>query len=120
MKEKVLKEVVNFIVSFLFDKTGSDIFDSWKEKRNIKKVLLEDKKNIKRVFYTNEKTDLYNLGEEFIKYKAFMDTSFYSPMNLTEEQEDGLWQKFKEYFARQNGNKHLKLVAVQRQNHKMC
>ena len=42
MKEKALKEVVNFIVSFLFDKTGSDIFDSWKEKRNIKKVLLEE------------------------------------------------------------------------------
>lgn len=104
MKEKALKEVVNFIVSFLFNKTGSDIFDSWKEKRNIKKILREDQKNIKRVFYISEETDLYNLVEGFIIYKAFMDTRFYSPMILTEEQENELWQNFKEYLMKQNGN----------------
>lgn len=38
------KEVIEFIASFLVDATGNEIFEKWKAKRKIFKILEEDKK----------------------------------------------------------------------------
>lgn len=102
MYEKNIKEVIEFIVSFLIDKTGNEIFDKLKEKKKIEKLLSEDKKNIKKIFYTIDNSDLYNLIEQFIIYCAFKDPVFYSPMKLTEEQENKLWNSFKDFYKKEN------------------
>lgn len=97
-----IKEVIEFIVSFLIDKTGNEIFDKLKEKKKIEKLLNEDKKNIKKIFCTIDNSDLYNLVEQFIIYSAFKDPVFYSPMKLTEEQENKLWNSFKDFYKKEN------------------
>lgn len=105
MTIKDTKEVVEFIASFLLDRTGNEIFDKAKEKKRIKKVLKKDGENIKRIFFTIHNSDLYNLIEEFIIFSAFKDPIFYSPMNLTEKQEEDLWEEFAKYLEKENGTK---------------
>lgn len=103
MEEKI-KEVVIFIASFLVDKTGNEIFEKWKAKRKISKILKEDRKNIERIFYTINNSDLYNLVEEFILFSAFKEVTFYSSMDLTIEQEEKLWQKFSDFIKAETGD----------------
>lgn len=98
------KEVIKFIASFLLDKTGNEVFDKWKVKRKISKILDEDNKNIERVFHTTKDSDLYNLVEEFIMNFAFKEVLFYSPMDLTTEQEDKLWENFLVFFKNENND----------------
>lgn len=97
------KEVVEFIASFLLDKTGNEAFDKWKAKRKITKILNEDNKNIERIFYTKKDSDLYNLIEEFIMNSAFKEVSFYSPIELTIDQEKKLWEEFSNFIKKENG-----------------
>ena len=52
-------------------------------------------------------SDLYNLVEEFIMYSAFKEVSFYSPMNLTIEQEEKLWKNFSYFIERETGNNYI-------------
>ena len=99
---KRTKEVIQFIAAFLVDTTGNEIFEKWKEKRKISQILKEDNKNIKRIFYTIDNSDLYNLVEEFIMYSAFKEVSFYSPMDLTIEQEEKLWEEFSNFIKRES------------------
>lgn len=101
------KEVIEFIASFLVDITGNEIFEKWKAKRKISKILKEDNKNIKRIFYTVDDSDLYNLIEEFILFTAFKEVSFYSSISLTLEQEENLWEKFSEYIKAETGNNYV-------------
>lgn len=98
------KEVIEFIASFLVDATGNEIFEKWKVKRKIFKILEEDKKNIRRIFYTVDNSDLYNLVEEFILHYAFKEVSFYSAVNLTAEQEEKLWIKFGDFIKKEMGS----------------
>lgn len=101
MKEKT-KEIIEFIASFLVDTTGNEIFETWKAKRRISKVLKEDSKNIERIFCAIKDSDLYNLVEEFIMYSAFKEASFYSPMDLTIEQEERLWKEFSNFIKEES------------------
>lgn len=63
MNEKT-KKVIDFIASLLVDVTGNEIFEKLKAKRKISKILKEDQKNINRIFYTVNKSDLHNLIEQ--------------------------------------------------------
>lgn len=101
------KELIEFIASFLVDATGNEIFEKWKSKRKISNILKEDNKNIKRIFYTVDNSDLYNLIEEFIMFSAFKEVSFYSSMNLTQEQEEKLWDNFVIFLKRETGNNYV-------------
>lgn len=62
--DKKIGEVIEFIASFLVDTTGNEIFEKWKAKRKISKMLKEDKKNIERIFFAIKNSDLYNLVED--------------------------------------------------------
>lgn len=106
-KKKMKEEVISYIVSFLVDKTGNNIFDSFRERLRIKNLLKKDGQNIERIFYAEKNTDLYNLVEEFIFYTAFKEPFFYSPMNLTESQEEIVWLQFTEYMREQTNNKYI-------------
>lgn len=101
------KEVIEFIAAFLVDMTGNEIFEKWKAKRNISKILKEDRKNIKRIFYEVDDLDLYNLIEEFIMFSAFKEVTFYSSMNLTIDQEDNLWIKFSDFLKSETGDDYV-------------
>lgn len=101
MSTNNIKDIVNIIASFLVSRTGNDIFDKQVEKRKIRKVLKEDKKNIQRLFGIEDDTDLYNLIEEFVMNSAFKDTLFYSSMELTLEQENELWERFSKYIEKE-------------------
>lgn len=105
--KKRMNTVVEFIVAFLIDRTGNEFFDKWYERRKIKRILSEDSRNIKRIFYTIEGTDLYNLVEEFIIFSAFIEATYYSPAKLTEEQADRLWKSFKEYIHKETGDTYI-------------
>lgn len=107
MTEYSVKEIVEFVASFLVDRTGNDIFDKWREKRKIERILKEDRKNIKRIFYAVDNSDLYNLIEEFIMFSAFKETFFYSSMDLTIMQEEILWQKFADYIQKETGDSYI-------------
>ncbi len=100
MNEKT-KEIIEFIAAFLVDTTGNEIFEKWKAKRKISKILKEDNKNIERIFYALKGSDLYNLVEEFVIYSAFKEVSFYSPMDLTIEQEEKLWKEFSNFIKKE-------------------
>lgn len=106
MAERTM-EVIEFIASFLVDMTGNEIFEKWKAKRKISKILKKDKDNIKRIFYEVDNSDLYNLIEEFIMFSAFKEVSFYSSMNLTMEQEENLWRKFSDFIKEETGDKYV-------------
>lgn len=95
------KEIAEFIASFLLDKTGNEFFDKWKAKRKISKILNEDNKNIERIFYTKKDSDLYHLVQEFIMNSAFTEVSYYSPMDLTDEQEEKLWEEFSNFIKKE-------------------
>lgn len=101
------KEVIKFIASFLVDTTGNEIFEKLKSKRKISKILKEDNKNIKRIFYTVDNSDLYNLIEEFILFSAFKDATFYSSMDLTIDQEEKLWEKFSDFIKTERGENYV-------------
>lgn len=101
------KEVIEFIAAFLVDMTGNEIFEKWKAKRRISKILKEDNKNIKRIFYEVDNSDLYNLIEEFILFFAFKEVSFYSSMDLTIEQEENLWKQFSDFIRKGTGNSYV-------------
>lgn len=120
MDKKRTKEVVEFIISFLIEQTGNDFFDKWKERKKVEKVLKDDSENIKRVFFTVSDSDLYNLIEEFIICFAFKDPDFYSPMNLTEGQEEKLWEKFQCYFENENGTKNFEMNKSYREKIVRC
>lgn len=109
MIEKSIAEAINCIAAFLVDRSGNEIFDKWKEKRKIKKILKNDKKNIERIFLTHEGADLYNLVEEFIIFSVFINPVFYSPMSLSEEQEEKLWKVFQEFLEKEEGNKRFEI-----------
>lgn len=104
MDESRLKDVISFIVSFLVDRTGNDAFDGWRERYKIRSLLKKDCKNIKNIFHTEKNTDLYNLVEEFILLTAFKEPTFYSAMELSEEQEDEVWTKFVEFIRRETND----------------
>lgn len=106
MNEKT-KEIIELIAAFLVDTTGNEIFEKWKTKRKISKVLKEDRKNIERIFFTIKDSDLYNLVEEFIMYSAFKEVSFYSPMDLTIEQEEKLWIEFSNFIKKESKEKYV-------------
>ncbi len=101
MKEKT-KEIIEFIAAFLVDTTGNEIFEKWKSKRKISKILKEDNDNIERIFCAIKGSDLYNLVEEFIMYSAFKEVLFYSPMDLTIEQEEKLWEAFSDFIKKES------------------
>lgn len=101
------KEIAEFIASFLLDKTGNEFFDKWKAKRKISKILNEDNKNIERIFYAKKDSDLYNLVEEFIMNSAFKEVTFYSPMDLTTEQEEKLWEEFSNFIKKENKENYI-------------
>lgn len=101
------KEIAECIASFLLDRTGNEFFDKWKAKRKISKILNEDNKNIERIFYTKKDSDLYNLVEEFIMNSAFKEVSFYSPMDLTIEQEEKLWEEFSNFIKKENKENYI-------------
>lgn len=107
MTGEQVKTVVEFIVAFLIERTGNDTFDEWKEKRKIKNVLEGDRKNIKKSFRVEYGSDLYNLIEEFIMISAFKETTFYSPVNLTVEQENELWDRFKYHIKSETGDDYV-------------
>lgn len=104
MIDKRFKDVIEFIAAFLVDATGNEIFENWKEKRKIAKILKEDNKNIKRIFFTVDNSELYNLIEEFIIFSAFKEVSFYSPFDLTIEQEENLWRRFSDFIKSETGD----------------
>lgn len=106
MKEKT-KEIIEFIAAFLVDTTGNEIFEKWKSKRKISKILKEDNDNIERIFYAIKGSDLYNLVEEFIMYSAFKEVSFYSPMDLTIEQEEKLWEAFSDFIKKESKDNYV-------------
>lgn len=108
MNEKT-KEIIEFIAAFLVDTTGNEIFEKWKSKRKISKVLKEDRKNIERIFCAIRYTNLYNLVEEFIMYSAFKEVSFYSPMDLTVEQEVKLWEEFSNFIKKENNDNYVEI-----------
>lgn len=102
-----IKEVIEFIAAFLVDATGNEIFEKCKAKRKISKILKEDNKNIKRIFYEVDNSDLYNLIEEFILFVAFKEVSFYSSINLTMEQEENLWEEFSNFIRKETGDSYV-------------
>lgn len=106
MNEK-MKEVIGFIAGFLVDMTGNELFEKWKSKRKISKILEQDSRNIKKVFYEEYNSNIYNLIEEFIMFIAFKSTSFYSSMNLTVEQEEHLWREFTDFIKNETGNAYV-------------
>lgn len=106
MNEKT-KEIIELIAAFLVDTTGNEIFEKWKVKRKISKILKEDCKNIERILGAIRHTDLYNLVEEFIMYSAFKEVSFYSPMDLTVEQEEKLWKEFSNFIKNENNDNYV-------------
>lgn len=106
-EKKMTDKIVDTIAGFLVDRTGNEIFDKWKEKRKIKKILKEDCKNIKRIFNTDEDSDLYKLIEEFIMFHAFKETNFYSSMDLTLEQEHELWERFKKHISQEKSDNYV-------------
>lgn len=107
MKNKALGEVVEFILSFLIDRTGNEVFEKLKEKRKIIKLLKEDRKNIKQIFYVVNDSEMYILIEEFIMYHVLKMKEFYAVMNLTEEQENRLWDMFREYVIKERGGEYV-------------
>lgn len=104
MMDKRFKEVVDFVAAFLVETTENEIFVKWKEKRKISRILKDDSKNIKRIFFTIDNSDLYNFIEEFILFTAFKEVSFYSPFDLTMEQEENLWKKFSDFIKSETGD----------------
>lgn len=106
MNEKT-KEIIELIAAFLVDTTGNEIFEKWKTKRKISKVLKEDRKNIERIFFAIKDSDLYKLVEEFIMFSAFKEVSFYSPMDLTIEQEEKLWIEFSNFIKKESKEKYI-------------
>lgn len=107
MDRKKMKELVGFIVSFLIDRTGNEIFDKRKERRKIVKILKEDIENIKQIFWVVRDDRLYNLIEEYIMYFAFREIRFYSPIELTKEQENELWDSFEKYINNETGDNYV-------------
>lgn len=99
-----VKEVVNTIIGFLLSITGNEISKSWLEKAKIKKIIKKDRKNIKCLFYANTETELFKLTEQFIILQAFKNTTFYSPSDLTESEENELWESFKNFLNKEQGN----------------
>ena len=98
------KEVVNTIIDFLLSTTGNEIFKSWQEKAKIKKIIKKDRKNIKCLFYANTETELFKLTEQFIILHAFKNATFYSPSDLTESEEKEVWEKYKNFLNKEQGN----------------
>jgi len=98
------KEIIEFIASFLIDITGNEIFEKWKVKRKISKILKKDNENIKIYFHADANTDLYKYIVEFIMLHAFKEVDFYSSMELTTEQEEKLWVAFSNFIKLQTGN----------------
>lgn len=107
MMDEKMKEVIGFIAGFLVDMTGNELFEKWKSKRKISKILKQDSINIKRIFYVEYNSNIYNLIEEFIMFFAFKSTSFYSSMNLTVEQEEHLWREFTDFIKNETGNAYV-------------
>lgn len=101
------KEIIDFIASVLIDTTGNEFIQKWKVKREISKILKNDRRNIKIYFNADAETDLYNYIEEFIIFHAFKEVSFYSSMELTTEQEEKLWTVFSDFIKVQTGNKYV-------------
>lgn len=104
---KKTKEVIDFIIAFLFETTGNEVFENWKAKIKISKILKEDNKNIERIFYAIKDSDLYNLIQEFIMYSVFKEVSFYSPMDLTIEQEEKLWEEFSNFIKKETKDNYV-------------
>ena len=59
------------------------------------------------IFHTEKNTDLYNLVEEFILLTAFKEPTFYSAMDLSEEQEDEVWSKFVEFIQKETNDNYV-------------
>ena len=100
MNTQQMVEIRDFIISFLIDRTGNELFDNWKEKRKIDKILIEDRKKIEEVFKSAKGTELYNLVEEFIMISVFKEAIYYSPFDLTIEQENEVWEKFQKFIKK--------------------
>lgn len=107
MNKSQMKDIAEFIVSFLIDRTGNELFDSLRERRKIDKILQKDSKKIEEVFKSTKGTDLYNLVEEFIMVSVFKEGAFYSPFELTIEQQDELWDKFKSFINKESGDQYV-------------
>lgn len=107
MNKSQMKDIAEFIVSFLIDRTGNELFDSWRERKKVDKILQKDSKKIEEVFKSTKGTDLYNLVEEFIMVSVFKEGIFYSPFDLTIEQQNELWEKFESFIKKESGDQYV-------------
>lgn len=102
-KQQMIEKALDLVVGFIIDYTGNTVFELWTEKRKIKKILKQDKKNIEKFFKVKEYSDLYNLIEQFIMFEAFKEPEFYSPFRLISKQEDELWHRFEMFIYNELG-----------------
>lgn len=105
---KDISPVINFIFELLFDTSKDKIFEKINYKQKIKKILYKDIQNIKWFFRDINDYELYNLIEDFLIYSIYTDVSFYSPSNLTEEQENDAWKFFKKRIKTSNIDIYIK------------
>ncbi len=105
-----LNPAIEFIVNFLIGKTGDYIYNKWKYRRKIKRVLKNDIKNINRIFFDDKKNvEMFDLINDFLIGTIFMDESFYYLKELTAEQENKAWEMFQEHVKTLLGNDHVNI-----------
>lgn len=101
--EGVFISSVGGVLNFISEQIGLNIIDKIKAKKKIKNILKRDSKIIRMFFKYNTEDEL-RLIENYVYTQAFQNKKFYSINELSEEEENKLWDDFQEYFLNETGN----------------